>query len=179
MATPTPEAKKRGAVGGSSPAAPCLLIARSTSERIHPPERPVAARRRLWLVALRLQHRVTLEWECRGASPGAVRWIESPVKHRAGQRRVDRRTQRDVLEGLGVRPDEERVFVVADGRAVRYPIAWVRVRLDERTQPTLVVCGDSGTEPLLGAFTLEGFGLGVDPVNRRLIPVPGLLKAVA
>ena len=86
---------------------------------------------------------------------------------------------RDVLEGLGVRPDEERVFVLADGRAVRYPIAWVRVRLDERTQPTLVVCGDSGTEPLLGAFTLEGFGLGVDPVNRRLIPVPGLLKAVA
>src|SRR5580765_7404047 len=54
----------------------------------------------------------------------------------------------------------------------------VGVRLDERTQPTLVVCGDSGTEPLLGAFTLEGFGLGVDPVNRRLIPVPGLLKAV-
>ena len=78
-----------------------------------------------------------------------------------------------------MRPDEERVFVLADGRAVRYPIAWVRVRLDERTQPTLVVCGDSGTEPLLGAFTLEGFGLGVDPVNRRLIPVPGLLKAVA
>src|SRR5256885_3198139 len=70
---------------------------------------------------------------------------------------------RDVLEGLGVRPDEERVFVLADGRAVRYRIAWVRVRLDERTQPTLVVCGDSGTEPLLGAFTLEGFGLGVDP----------------
>ena len=27
---------------------------------------------------------------------------------------------RDVLEGLGVRPDEERVFVLADGRAVRY-----------------------------------------------------------
>ena len=86
---------------------------------------------------------------------------------------------RDLLEGLGVRPDEERVFVLADGREVRYPVAWVRVRLDARVQPTLVVCGDSGTEPLLGAFTLEGFGLGVDPVNRRLIPVPGLLKAVA
>ena len=86
---------------------------------------------------------------------------------------------RDVLEGLGVRPDEERVFVLADGREVRYPVAWVRVRFDERVQPTLVVCGDPGTEPLLGAFTLEGFGLGVDPVNRRLIQVPALLKAVA
>src|SRR5207245_1108880 len=59
---------------------PCLFIARCTSERIHPPERPVAARRRLGIVALRLQHRVTLKWECRGASPGAVRRIESRVK---------------------------------------------------------------------------------------------------
>src|ERR1051326_5272463 len=85
---------------------------------------------------------------------------------------------RDVLEGLGVRPDEERVFVLADGREVRYPMAWVRARLDDRTQAPLGVCGESGTEPLLGAFTLEGFGLGVDPVNRRLIPVPGLLKEI-
>ena len=83
---------------------------------------------------------------------------------------------RDVLEALRVRPDEERVFVLADGREISYPLAWVRIRLDERSQPTLVVCGEPGTEPLLGAFTLEGFGLGVDPVNRRLIRVPGLLK---
>jgi clan AA aspartic protease len=86
---------------------------------------------------------------------------------------------RDVLEALGVRPDEHRVFVLADGREISYPVAWVRIGLDERSQPTLVVCGDPGTEPLVGAFTLEGFGLGVDPVNRRLIRVPGLLKTVA
>ena len=86
---------------------------------------------------------------------------------------------RDRLDGLGVRPDEERVFVLADGREVRYPMAWVRVKLGEGTQPTLAVFGDAGTEPILGAFTLEGFGLGVDPVNRRLIHVPGLLKTAA
>ena len=86
---------------------------------------------------------------------------------------------RDVLEGLGAQPDEERVFVLADGREVRYPMAWVQVKLGDRIQPTLAVFGDTGTEPILGAFTLEGFGLGVDPVNRRLIPVPGLLKAAA
>ncbi len=84
---------------------------------------------------------------------------------------------RDVLDGLGAQPDEERVFLLADGREVRYPIAWVQVKLGDRIQPTLAVFGDNGTEPILGAFTLEGFGLGVDPVNRRLIPVPGLLKA--
>lgn len=86
---------------------------------------------------------------------------------------------RDVLKSLDARPEEERVFVLADGREVRYPIAWVRIKLEDRVQPTLAVFGDIGTEPILGAFTLEGFGLGVDPVNRRLIPVPGLLKAVA
>ena len=83
---------------------------------------------------------------------------------------------RDLLERLGVRPEEERPFLLADGRQVSYSIAWIRVRIDGRPQPTIVVFGDSGSEPLLGVFTLEGFGLAADPVNRRLMPVPGLLK---
>jgi len=41
----------------------------------------------------------------------------------------------------------------------------------------IVIFGEPGSEPLLGAFTLEGFRLAADPVNRRLVPVPGLLKA--
>lgn len=57
-----------------------------------------------------------------------------------------------------------------------YPTAWVQIRIDGRAQPTIVVFGDSGSEPLLGVFTLEGFGLAADPVNRRLLPVPALLK---
>lgn len=83
---------------------------------------------------------------------------------------------RETLLRLGIQPEEERPFVLADGRQVSYGIAWVRVRIDGHTQPTIVVFGDAGSEPLLGVFTLEGFGLAADPVNRRLIPVPGLLK---
>lgn len=83
---------------------------------------------------------------------------------------------RDLLEGLGIRPEEERVFVLADGRETRYGIAWVRIRVEGRSQPTIVVFGDPGSEPLLGVFTLEGLGLAADPVNRRLVRVPGLLK---
>ncbi len=83
---------------------------------------------------------------------------------------------RDVLERLDVQPEEERLFVLADGRQVSYKIAWIRVRIDGRTQPTIAVFGDPGSEPLLGVFTLEGFGLAADPVNRRLLPVPALLK---
>ena len=82
----------------------------------------------------------------------------------------------DLLDRLGVRPEEQRPFVVADGREVSYGIAWIRIRIDGRTQPTIAVFGHPGSEPLLGVFTLEGFGLAADPVNRRLVPVPGLLK---
>ena len=83
---------------------------------------------------------------------------------------------REVLDRLGVRPEEERPFVLADGRQVTYDIAWIRVRIDGRSQPSMAVFEDPGSEPLLGVFTLEGFGLAADPVNRRLMPVPGLLK---
>ncbi len=55
-------------------------------------------------------------------------------------------------------------------------MAETRVRLNGQTRTTLVVFGEEATLPLLGAYTLEGFGLAADPVNRRLVPVPGLLK---
>lgn len=57
-------------------------------------------------------------------------------------------------------------------------MAETRVRLDGQTRITLVIFGEEGTDPLLGAYTLEGFGLAPDPVGRRLIPVPGLLKTL-
>ncbi len=84
----------------------------------------------------------------------------------------------DVLEGVGVAPEEERPFVLADGREVHYPVAWAQLRIGAREQPTIVVFGNPGSEPILGAVTLEEFLLAVDLVGRRLISVPGLLKAV-
>ena len=85
---------------------------------------------------------------------------------------------RDVLGALGVVPDEERLFVLADGREVRYPMGWMQIRIGGRAQPTIVVFGEPGSEPILGVFALEGFGMAADPVNRRLISVPGLLKGL-
>ncbi len=85
---------------------------------------------------------------------------------------------RDVLGGLGLVPDEERPFVLADGREVRYPMGWMQIKIGGRVQPTIVVFGEPGSEPILGVVTLEEFGLAADPVNRRLISVPGLLKVL-
>jgi hypothetical protein len=50
---------------------------------------------------------------------------------------------------------------------------WIRV--DGRTELTLVVFGGPDSQPLLGAYALEGLRLAADPVGRRLTPVPGLL----
>ena len=83
---------------------------------------------------------------------------------------------REVLQRLEVVPEEEWPFELADGREVRYPVAWAQIRIGGREQPTIVVFGTPGSEPILGVVTLEEFLLAADPVHRRLIPVPGLLK---
>jgi aspartyl protease family protein len=86
---------------------------------------------------------------------------------------------RAVLDGLGVVPEEEWPFHLADGREVWYPVAWIRVRIGGRARPTIAIFGEPGSGPILGAFTLEGFRLAADPVNHRLISVPGLLKTAS
>lgn len=86
------------------------------------------------------------------------------------------RVPQDLLDRLGVQPQEDRPFVLADGRKVAYGVAWIEVRIDGRAQPTIAVFGDPGSETLLGVVTLEEFLLAADPVSRRLVPVPGLLK---
>jgi predicted aspartyl protease len=50
-----------------------------------------------------------------------------------------------------------------------------RVRFGDVEVTTLVIFGDEGASALLGAYTLEGLGLAVDTVNRRLVPMTGSL----
>jgi len=85
---------------------------------------------------------------------------------------------RSVLERLGAAPSFRFPFILADGRRIEREMAETRIRLNGQTRTTLVVFGDEGTLPLLGAYALEGLGLAPDPVNRRLIPVPGLLTVL-
>ncbi len=84
-----------------------------------------------------------------------------------------------LLQQLGVVPHTSRRFFLADGRAIERQMGRGWVRLDGQMEMTLLVFGDEGTAVLLGAYTLEALGLGVDPVDRRLVPVPGVLMAAA
>ena len=81
---------------------------------------------------------------------------------------------RQLLERLEVRAQFEREFETADGRVIRRDMAVTMVRWNGEALPTLVVFGGDQDAALLGAYTLEGFALAPDPVNRRLIRVRGL-----
>ncbi len=82
---------------------------------------------------------------------------------------------RDVLERLGITLRFRRHFRVADGRVVEVDVAWVCIRAEGQSAFSSCASGEPGMDALLGAVTLEGLGLGVDPANQRLVPVELLL----
>ena len=79
----------------------------------------------------------------------------------------------DRLRELGVAPFEEVHLELADGRRDFYGIGRAMATVDGRTEATLVVFGEEGASPLLGAYTLEGLRLQVDPVHQKLVPLVG------
>ena len=75
-----------------------------------------------------------------------------------------------VLRALSVAPSERRRVVTIEGQVVERDAAEVLITLEGRTLHTVCLFGGAGDLDVLGAYTLEGFGLGVDPVQRKLIP---------
>ncbi len=80
-----------------------------------------------------------------------------------------------LLRRLGVTPYDRLMFILADGRQIERDLGQTWIRIDGKSVITIVVFGEEDTEPLLGAYALEGLRLGVDSLNRRLVPVPGYL----
>ena len=80
-----------------------------------------------------------------------------------------------LLHGLGVTPHDRVPFILADGRRIERDVGQTWVRVDGKSVISLVVFGEESEEALLGAYTLEGVRLTVDPANQRLVPTPGLL----
>ncbi len=80
-----------------------------------------------------------------------------------------------VLRDLGVLVHDQVTFLLADGSRIQRDVGQTWIRINGRSEITLVVFGDQGADALLGAYTLQGLLLGVDTPNERLVPVPGLL----
>ena len=78
---------------------------------------------------------------------------------------------KSVLERLGVVPETTRPFKIADGSDIERPVGYTRMRLGGESIVTPVAFCNDGEPALLGAVSLEILGLGIDPVNSRLISV--------
>ena len=78
-----------------------------------------------------------------------------------------------LLKELGVEPIDTVRLSLANGRRVEYQIGRAVATVDGRTETTLVVFGEGAARPLLGAYTLEGLRLAMDPVSMRLVPATG------
>ena len=89
------------------------------------------------------------------------------------------RVPRSMLERIGIQPKERVPFVIADESTLENEVGEAMVRIGGRTRLRVVVFGEEGSQSLLGADTLQGFSLGVDPVQHRLIPVTGLMMLLA
>ena len=80
-----------------------------------------------------------------------------------------------VWEDIGLKPVREMTFTLADGTAVERRIGECRLSLPHGAFHTPVILGEAGDEALLGAVTLEIFGLILHPFSRTLEPMRAML----
>jgi len=86
---------------------------------------------------------------------------------------------RGVLEALGIVAQRKQGFIVADGRRIDRDIGYALVRAAGSEAPDLVVFAEPGDMSLLGAHSLEGLNLKIDPVRKELVPAGPVIAAVA
>jgi predicted aspartyl protease len=85
----------------------------------------------------------------------------------------------DSLLAIGVSPEKKAVlFQTADGRTLAREVGFAIVRVGARFTIDEVVFAQPGDLQILGARTLEGLNLAVDPARKRLIAA-GPLPAAA
>jgi predicted aspartyl protease len=66
--------------------------------------------------------------------------------------------------------------VLANGEVITRRLATATFEYQGKRGDSMVVVGEVGDDPLLGATTLEGFGLVLDPFRRELRPMQLPLK---
>lgn len=76
-----------------------------------------------------------------------------------------------VWRGIGLSPRRSVSFTLADGTVITRPVSECQVELGDQQAHTPVVLGDPGDEALLGAVTLEVFGLVLNPLRRTFQPM--------
>ena len=81
---------------------------------------------------------------------------------------TDSLVPRQHLEAIGLKPEAQRTYLLADGSEVEMGIAVARIELMGEIVGGTVLFGDADTKPLLGPMALESLGIEIDPLNQRL-----------
>jgi predicted aspartyl protease len=86
---------------------------------------------------------------------------------------------REVLVSLGIAPERTQRFVVADGRSIERKMGVAMVHAGGTSAPDFVVFAEPGDLVLLGARSLEGLNLRIDPMRKILIDAGPIVTAAA
>ncbi|TSC66444.1 MAG: hypothetical protein CEO21_192 [Microgenomates group bacterium Gr01-1014_80] len=73
-----------------------------------------------------------------------------------------------VLKRLGIKPDDEEKFSLADGRIIKRKVGSALYEYEGKQRAAPVLFGEKDDSLLLGTFTLEALGLTLDPLKRKL-----------
>ena len=80
----------------------------------------------------------------------------------------------NLLKTLGIKPTSSQGFILANGEIIKRPIGNAYFGYKGKIRAAPVVFGDEGIF-LLGATTIEAFGMILDPIRRELKPLPMVL----
>ena len=86
---------------------------------------------------------------------------------------------RFVLDELGIPAERRYRFVVADGRVLERDVGYAIVHVEGVATADDVVFAEPEDLILLGARSLEGLNLRIDPRSRRLVGAGPIVAAVA
>jgi len=96
-------------------------------------------------------------------------WI---VSRRYGGNRLD--GSRDHLEAIGLQPESQRIYELADGSELKMDITVGRIEFMGEIVGGTIIFGEPGIEPILGVTALESVGIEVDPHNQTFKRLPAV-----
>src|SRR5256885_285728 len=78
-------------------------------------------------------------------------------------------------KAIGLKPKRTMTFTLADGTEVKRDVSECHITLPQGDAHTPVILGEPGDDALLGAVTLEILGIVLNPFNRTLQIMKGVL----
>ena len=87
---------------------------------------------------------------------------------------TDSLVPRPHLESIGLKPEGQRTYELANGAELKLDITVGRIEFMGEIVGGTIIFGEADAEPLLGVTALASVGIEVDPSNQRLKRLPAV-----